>query len=325
MTSVEITKNNLKNIVNECIDNYLKSVINESQGIIEKGMLKFAEYLYTRCFNNKRKPNKYGEIVFTIPATQWNKYNNYNLNCEKITVILSYNLDDEAYFSYNRGKPEIAISPGLLINRDIFVSTLMHELTHAVNAMSNLQKGSTPHLRKNFSGKLQRVGAMPDSIQGEIEYYFMPTEVNARLNEAYYYLMQKYNNKYNRLDLEDSLKTFSRQEVAYFLFDEIDKISRYGKMRNLIGEIFDDKYNTKTIFKFIPTYGVTKKLEYRNDTIINKMTLNGKKLNSTPEFIQYTKQKLDIIWYMQNILEKFKKKLYKMINRFIDEFENLGS
>jgi hypothetical protein len=298
-------------------NNTQKRSLNESQGVVENGFDKFAEYLYERCRNTKQKPNKYGDINFMIHTKLWNKYNTYKLNFDKIqiSIITMRKLSELASFSYYRGVPNITIDSDLLYyGKEKFVSVVMHELTHAVNGLSNLKYGEHPITRADRQTKLKRYNTPSYTKQGQIEYLFKPTEMNARITEAYYYLKGKVNDiKYLYNDDSDV------NSLCIYIFNDISKITYYKTMINYVKKCFKDSDNN-TMNSYENYIEDIDSIQNDVNTYTSKLRLKNNKPSKDDKFVEYFKKKMDIVYFMQNECEKFKKRIYKMIYKFLNDF-----
>ena len=296
----------------------MKNRLNESQGVVENGMAEFADYLYKRCINNKKKPNRYGEVIFTIPSLQWNKYNKYKLANDSIQIIISNCKDCYASFSKTSNRqPIIEISYDLIYSGySKFISVLMHELTHAVNGMSNLKDGESIFNRNR--GKISRYGATPQSTQGRIGYLFENTEMNARITEAYYYLNSQKN------DWAYDYSQYGNQLVS-MIFDRIEPITKYNKMVEYVKIVWNDFAENEYGRKYYGGYDqYLKDLKNNNSyesSITSKLRFGNNKPNENDTYSQYLKRKFDIVFYMQKQCENFKKRIYKMIYKFITDIK----
>lgn len=301
-------------LIERLVRNFSKARINESQGVVEKDMVEFAEYLWKRCRNNKLKPNRYGEVNFTIPYGVWKKFNTYNLSCERISVSISNRTPGEwASFRPNGKTGIINISEELVFSdHNQFINAIMHELTHAINVYANSE--GFPRIK---DGKINRHGCAMDSIQGKIEYLFEPSEMNARLSEAYYYLGQEYDRESFNMRFAGN----TNQEISYFLFEKIKEITCYYKMENLLQKVYNDMYGEKIKYSMKNGHMTDIKSVFdKEKTIVGKLKF-GKNFNDDLSFRQYFKKKLDIAWFMENELEKFRKRIYKMIYKFMQEMQ----
>lgn len=312
-----------KFVLNEIVNNVIKKYVNESQGVVENNMEAFAEYLWQRCRNNKVRPNKYGDVNFTLPSKQWNKFNTYNLYADKIQVCITDRLrHSDATFSLWHNKPIIEISTELLYDtHEKFISTIMHELTHFINILAN-NKLKTKN--RKFK-KITRSMAMPRSYAGNIEYLYDKTEMNARLTGAYYYLKGELeNNRTQTYILIESFKEgeVDRQFVLQKLFNISSKITRYYEMEKQMKTVYNDNNN--------PYYDPYKSYvgqlygdEILNNEEPNSITAHLRYGNNSPNkehtIQQYFKRRLDMTFFMQKELENFKVRIYKMIYKFMDD------
>lgn len=288
----------------------MKNLI-ESQGVVENGFNAFAEYLWQRCINNKRRPNRYGEIIFTIPSAQWNKYNTYKLTNDRIQIIISDDTYADASFSYIKGQPILSISNSLLYDgKSSFISSIMHELTHAVNGMSNLQNGRHPFDRNK--PKLERYATPPNTVQGKIGYLFTPTEINARLTELYYYLIE------NKEDYIDLATRVDKNSLIKTIIDNTEKITSYKKMVRYTNLVYkDSKPFSYSEYGYDQYKMDLERDNYYDGIPTSKLKFKNSKPSLDHSFQQYYKRKLDIVFYMQEQCEKFRKRILKVIYKFL--------
>lgn len=320
------------------LDKIIKQVINEAVGVMEDpNLYSFAKYLWKRC--NKEiynKPNKFGERTFTIPTKQWEKYNSekYPLFGDKIQIVIPYKDNQgflaQYYDNHGRKYPILTISMDLFIkcmmkrpleDEDYFIQTIMHELTHAVNTRANAKTSQDSINRFAQDGKIRRINASPRSDQGMIEYYFTPTEMNARITEAYYYLITLYRSPNNYLNTEyifDENFGFTNTDILHVLFDKISYITKTKEMEKYLKKLYSEMkdehgYNFYKNGVDKPNYDRDKPY----DSLVSKLRLNNKKPNKEHTFNQYKKHQYDIVWELQKEYDNFKTRVYKMISKFI--------
>ena len=306
-------------IIEKIVDKVFTKFLNESQGVVENNMVEFAEYLWTRCTNNKIKPNRYGEINFTIPSKLWNKFNTYKLNSDKVRVCISNRMyNAEASFSL-RGEPTINIADDLIYaGHDEFIETLMHELTHFINQCANNAKTTSRNTKT-----IGRSGAYSDSSAGQLEYFYDRTEMNARLTQAYYYLKHQYQYQTKVRYIVEKNKD-NQQYVLNTLFDIIMPITKYSEMESYMGKISRELRNPRGYNNYVNNLKDDNRVLRDNDHTdsLTSFMRYGKNLpnkNHTAE--QYFTRKYKIYFFMEKELDNFKTRIYKMIYKFMTETE----
>ena len=302
---IRLTENRLRNIIKECINDILL----ESQGVVERGYDQFAEYLWNRCINCDIEPDERGEIKFSIPADVWDIFNVYNLSTDTVEVCISDSIRNKktvsASFGYWPMRPTIFISRGLIESgRENFITKVMHELTHSVNKLANLaDKGEASG---RMGPKVRRRYAKVHSLPGGIQYMFTPTEMNARLTEAYYWLK---NNKDYYIDLANDNN--NSQYLANTIFNDINKITLYSKMKKFVDIVSNEEYGQESIRMY-------DKDTPKGTSVLDHLSLgNSKGFNDLQSF---SRHKENISGYMQETCEQFRNRINKMIYKFMTDF-----
>lgn len=310
----------LRAIIRECIS----EVLNESQGVVERGYDAFAEYLWKRCSNCRIRTDRNGDINFTIPAPQWAKFNTYGISTDKISVrITDRGGRAAASFGYwglgrsNSGYPEIMITRDLIESgHDSFIEAVMHELTHSVNKMANVKDKDDKAIIRRQESKLKRQAAQGGSLPNRIAYLYDPSEINARLTQAYYYLKNNKEKLINYSNTEINKNTF-----VYNLFYDIDSITCYSEMVKYINMIDEEHFWQNQMFADKGSYPTKDSENYSKYwPLISHLSYKGSNAHkSAKEFPVFFKNKLKIKGFMQQVCEKFKRRIYKMIYKFISE------
>lgn len=285
--------------------------LNESQGVVERGYDKFAEYLWQRCTNCDVEPDERGEIYFTIPAPEWAKFNTYGLSTDTMDVCICDSNNAKAMFGYGNMKPTVFITRRLIESgRGNFIETVMHELTHSVNKLANAENPNG--VTKRMGATLRRHAAKRYTLPDRVQYLYTPTEINARLTQAYYWLSQR-SDYYKKM----FPKYGDSQNAIFNIFNDVDVVTRYSEMLYYIDKIdkeeFTDEYS-----------GVYQKETPKNTPLMHHLKFNDDNAHKNAvHFPTFFKNRLKIKGYMQQECEKFKKRIDKMIYKFITDY-NIG-
>jgi len=309
-------------------------IIYESQGIINDKLYEFAEYIFNECkyYVENADYDEYDDISFSLSNDVCDEYLElYKIKVKQFNVKFTDNIYKECAAVTLDDDPEniniinLKIKPSLLEHKNKCISMIMHELTHIVNFYANIEKGDKPinryektRINVKYDSENKKNDAEYNELINDMYYYFNKSEMNARISETYYYLLhdkstQEYLSDVNNKNIHEKIEIlFSNIADRVYIYD-MEDIIKHIYNDNILYE-FDDNYDENS--------GLTAMYEkYKKEaSLLSKLKIGGKKYNNT--LSSYIKRKLDLVSYLQNILDDFKKRIYRMLYKLIEDIKD---
>lgn len=303
-----LSENRIRRMIDECV----ASTINEEMGVLDKEWFDLAGYIFGRCINNRRKPDRYGTVTFTIPARQFAKYDTYGITGAKLNVEIDSRMRSyDGCYSRWRGIPTITIARAMLnevesgwITEAEAVSKIAHELAHLVN-----DKDGRLSTRKQRLSPVD--GSVGSGAHKDIAYLFRETEMNARINEAYAYL--------KRFDWADEIARHGKLETIKTMRVESEHIVRLKEMAKLMKMFWRDRgwYGG-----YIHSRSEHEKGKVYNPSlsVLGGLKVNGKMPEDNPGVARYLDRKVKIYGFLEKTYDNYKKRVYKMLYKLLSEY-----
>lgn len=303
-----LSENRIRRMIDECV----VRTINEEMGVLDKEWFDLAEYIFGRCINNRRKPDRYGAVTFTVPARQFAKYDTYGITGAKLNVEIDGHMrSSDGCYSRWRGIPTITIARAMLnevesgwMTEAEAVSKIAHELAHLVN-----DKDGRLSTRKQ---KLSPVdGLIGSGAHKDIAYLFKETEMNARINEAYAYL--------KRFDWSEEIALNGNERTIEFMRGECENIVQLKEMAKLMKMFWNDRgwYGGYIQSRSEHEKG---KAYNPNLSVLGGLKVNGKMPEDNLSPTMYLDRKVKIYRFLEKTYDNYKKRVYKMLYKLLSEY-----
>ena len=309
-------------------------IIYESQGVINDKLYEFAEYIFDECeyYVENEGYDEYDEISFSLSNDVYDEYLKlYKIKVKQFNVKITDNIDKANAAVTLDDDPKniniinLKINPSILEHKNTCISIIMHELTHIVNFYTNIKKGDKPinrcekaRINVKYEPGNKKTQKEYMELIDDMYYYFNKSEMNARISQAYYYLLhdkstQEYISDVNNKNIHEKINN---------LFSDIADITYIYDMEDIINHIYDDNI----IYVFDDDYeensGLTAmyKKYKKEESLVSKLKIGDKKYDNA--LSSYIKRKSDLVSYLQRILDDFKKRIYRMLYKLIEEIKN---
>ena len=310
-------------------------IIYESQGVINDKLYEFAEYIFNECeyYVENEGYDEYGEISFSLSNDEYDEYRKlYKIKAKQFNVKLTHNTRKDVAASVvlyddteNINIINLEINPSTLEHKNKGISMIMHELTHIVNFYANIKKDDNPfnrcektRINVKYEPGNKKTNTEYRELINDMYYYFNKSEMNARISQAYYYLLhdkstQEYISDVNNKNIHEKINT---------LFSDIADRTYIYDMEDIINHIYDDNI----IYVFDDDYeensGLTAmyKKYKKEESLVSKLKIGDKKYDNT--LSSYIKRKSDLVSYLQSILDDFKKRIYRMLYKLVEEIKD---